>query len=63
MNPYTYLIAALCIIYLISYTTKKVAKFIIYLFFVFFLAYFIIEFLIIFYGKLTTHTPDDDDDY
>lgn len=63
MSPYTYLIFALIIMYILSYITKKITMLLLYTFIVFFGFLFVLKFSENMYNKITTNTYNNDDEY
>lgn len=61
MSPFTYIVIALIILYIVSFITKKIAKLILYTFFVFFGGLFIYKFTDNMYDKLSKNTNEPDD--
>ena len=61
MNPFTYIIIALIIIYILSYITKKATKLLIYTIISLFGFLFIMQFSKNMYTKLSTNTNDEDE--
>ena len=61
MSPFTYLVIALIILYIVSFITKKFTKLILYTFFVFFGGLFIYKFTDNMYDKLSKNTNEPDD--
>jgi len=60
MSPFTYLVVALIIMYILSFITKKITKLILYTFLVFFGGLFIYKFTDNMYDKLSKNTNEPD---